>query len=188
MTEKLEQINKKILDAETRLKEINAEIKALASSLAEKRTEQATAIVEKNPTKHIVDEVLNLQANLSGSQRAHEDLTQTLSSFREERKAELRAIGRTQAEIAKDECMKLAASIYSHFAESKRELVNLKAKKDEFRAALIAADPKTVDSKSRNISNLVYSLEKEIPKLLLDFPSEIFQDRNHPSLKICKSY
>jgi len=183
MTEKLEEIKKKILDAETRLASVYIEIKDLTTRLAEKQTEQETAILEEKPTKNIVNEIMSLQTNLSGSQRVQERLKQTLSSLHEERKAELRIIGRAKAEKAKAEITELMKNIYSLFAEIINKMVELETKSTEYSAGLKAADPKSVLVNQRKIHNFIFTMEAGIKKYLTEFPDDIFADGKLPKPK-----
>lgn len=182
MSDKLQEIEKQIEDAQQRKSTLEAEFRDLRNRLTEKLAEQKTAILEGKPTGKLESEIQNTRTKIEGTKAALKSMAETLGDLQAQQAAELRAIGNAQAEKVKTEIIGVLTDIYSLFAKITDKITELKAKHIEYLAALKATDPKTAINHSRKIGDLVHAFQNEIPKLLEVFPADIFADEKLPMI------
>jgi hypothetical protein len=180
MSKKFEEIEIQIENAEKRHAVLKSDITGLLNRLDEKRTEQETAILAEKPTSNVMAEIMSLETELSGTQRALEKQAQILSNFQSDRAAEVRSIGRAQAEKAGVESTQIIIEIYSLVSQAVPRIVELRAKNFEHLKGLRAANP-TERLQSTRTSKFINSLEIEIQKILPIFPDEIFANKELPT-------
>jgi len=180
MNEKMQEIKKQIEDANQKALALKAEIKSLTSLLADKKAEQATAILEGTPTSKIESDVMSLQTRLSGTQQAFEKQYQILSGYQVDEAHELKNIGRAQAEKTNTESTQIIIEIYTLISRAVPLIVELRAKNVEHLKGLRAANP-TERLQSTRTSRFINSFEAEMLKLLPIFPDEIFTDKELPT-------
>ncbi|MFZ5910408.1 MAG: hypothetical protein ACOYYU_10370 [Chloroflexota bacterium] len=182
MTERLDQLNAEIEAVKKRMAEIDEEIVALADQREEKRKEQGSAIVEKRNPEKIIKELVALQEGVKGAQAAHSQLAATLRGLEEQRAAELREIGKAEAETARSEIAILEVRLYSRLVDVAESLPDLLKKRAEYIAALKKAGAKErVGIEDSKIAHLLEALKKGILELLGHFPRSILADGKLPT-------
>lgn len=182
MTDKLDQLNADIEATKKRLAEIDEEIIALADQREEKRKEQGSAIVEKRNSEKLVKELVALQENIKGAQVASSQLAATLRDLGEQRVAEMREIGKVEAEAARSEISILEVRLYSRIVDVAKALPDFAQKRAAYIAALKKAGAKErVGIEGDKLAHLYEALERGTIGLLGNFPRSILADGKFPS-------
>jgi DNA repair exonuclease SbcCD ATPase subunit len=141
MNELLEELDGKISKATERLKTLKLEVSSLSEQLEQARMEEAAARMNRQPDiKALRDRVIELQADIAGTQRAWEMQVSELSSLQLERKGELAKIGQAQEPILQAEANEIAGEIYGLLYEAAKQLSELKARGPELESAMKALD------------------------------------------------
>jgi len=183
----LENIQKKINDAENRLAEVKQELTKLKTLLEEKRKEQGAAIVSDKDAEKLGKEFMALQTQISGAEEAGAQLLETLRDLRDQKTRELRSINRGMSEEDKSEIMLIETDIYALIAQAANRLPDLSKKRFEYISHLQAAGSQNVRDEVRNILFLLELLQKELPKLLDIFPIQILVRGDLPSPQTIRS-
>jgi DNA repair exonuclease SbcCD ATPase subunit len=137
----LEQLDGKISDAKERLKSLKLEVTTLSEQLEQTRMEEAAARMNRQPDiKALRDRVIELQADIAGTQRAGDLQVRELSNLQLQRKEELAKIGQGREPILQAEADEIAGEIYGLLYEAAKRLGELKARGPELESAMKALD------------------------------------------------
>jgi hypothetical protein len=161
--------------------DLGAELSELQAQLKKNIEEQELAILQSRDSLSYETEIVRLRTRIEGIGKALKSLDAVLKEMDEENAIRLREIKLEQIKQAKAECLEILADSYQLFAEGIDKLVELKAKYLEYKAGLRAT--KQDAYLSMKISNLLYTFQNEMPKLLGGFPQEIFRDGKLPELE-----
>ena len=173
------EINIKILNVKARMEDLSSAARELSKELDASLLKQQEAILGGEQTEEIETQIMSLQLKLSGTHRAQAQLAEELSGLEADRRAELRSLGRSEADLHKSELLAILADIYLLIVDASGRVPAAAAKIRPFQAALRADSPKRVNEVSV-LDMKVVNIRQRISDLLGQFPVELFSDGTLP--------
>jgi predicted nucleic acid-binding Zn-ribbon protein len=170
MSEKLNQLENKIQETESRFSALKAELKDATARYGDAQREQRAAIIEGNDASELGAEINSLKAQINGTREALVFIGKENEALNADLQREKNALALARAEQAFTEGMEISKSIYARLNDILSDAEKINQKHAEYIRALSSVNKELPNSRPGTLKQVFAVIAKPTLDIVNKFP------------------